>query len=170
LLDCSENLADYRQRQLIVAYPCSLRRKCRQVAHAPVLIPQYEPPTRQCPIAARPHHVSPRSKVNGTQRIPQRLEQLLKAPPPCLRIKALLHQNIEYVATLADGPPEVDQLGINLAQDFIEVPRISSAIGPRKNLLAYASPNFGHLSRIALRGTCTLSLSIISFGCCECSE
>src|SRR5579862_8854706 len=52
------------------------------------------------------------------------LEQLSKEPLRGLRIAALLDQNIEYLSTLIDRAPQIDQLAVDLAEDFVEMPGI----------------------------------------------
>jgi hypothetical protein len=39
----------------------------------------------------------------------------------------LLHQNVEHFTALIDRAPEVDESAVDLAEDLIQVPRVSGA-------------------------------------------
>ena len=58
------------------------------------------------------------------------LEQLAKEPHGGVAIPAGLEQDVDDLAVLVDGPPEVLTLATNRHEQFLEMPRVTDRSGP----------------------------------------
>ena len=63
----------------------------------------------------------------GSRHILQLPQQLAKGLLGSSSVAAWLHQNIQYLAVLIDGTPQILELAVDGEVDFIEVPTISRA-------------------------------------------
>jgi len=97
---------------------------------------------------------------DGPRDVLQSLQQLAKEFLGSLFIAERLHQNIEHLAVLIDGAPQILRLAIDREIDFIEMPAISRArcpgpqplgIGSAKlvrpianGFVSHDNPAFGH--------------------------
>jgi hypothetical protein len=58
------------------------------------------------------------------------LEQLAKEPRGSVVLPARLQQDVDDLAVLVDGPPEVLTLATNGHEEFVEMPRVADRPGP----------------------------------------
>ena len=61
---------------------------------------------------------------------PLRFEQLAKEPRCSVAIPAGLKQNVDDLAVLVDGPPEILTLTANGHEEFVQIPRVADRPGP----------------------------------------
>jgi len=56
---------------------------------------------------------------------PLAFAQAAENPFSCARITTALHQDVNDITVLIDGPPELRPLALNGDKDFINVPRLA---------------------------------------------
>jgi hypothetical protein len=54
-----------------------------------------------------------------------RLHQAAEEAPGCGFVPAVLHEDIQHVAVLVDGPPHVLQLAVDLEEDLVQMPLVA---------------------------------------------
>jgi hypothetical protein len=83
------------------------------------------------------HHVALRGGVapqlvshQSSRTVAQTFKQFAEESLRCTLATASLYKNIKYFPALIDRAPQVDELSVNLAEDFIEMPSITTRVAP----------------------------------------
>src|SRR5712692_2482842 len=78
----------------------------------------------------------------------QTFVQFAKELLRCTLISPRLHQNVEHLAILVDGTPQILQPAGNPEKDFVEMPLVAGARAARAQPLSVDSTELKHHSRI----------------------
>ena len=115
------------------------------------------------------HHLFVRCHVareligdNHARTVAQALQQLSEEALRGFGVAPLLHEDIERISVLIDRAPQIHEFAIDLAEDLVEVPRVSEAASASPQSYAYSAPNLSVHKRIAPCDTSMPRSSIIS--------